>query len=125
MRKLIDALNEMMIDDPVERIIRQMCRDFKMSPQAINNGWCWVFAHGLAKKLGPEAEVLSTTPMDGVFSGHSVVKYRGKYYDAESPNGVVDPRDLHYSKRIYQSAKDDPEEDDGTPWPEGSGYHLI
>lgn len=92
---------EGLIDNPVEKVVRTLARSFRMSPEAINNGWCWGFANSLARKLGPEAEVVSTTEMEGVFSGHSVVLYRGRYYDAESPEGVVDPRDLRYSKRIY------------------------
>lgn len=103
--RLYEIINEALIDDPVERKIRQLGREMQMSPWAINNGWCWGFANRLAKALGPEAEVVSTTEMEGVFPGHSVVRYRGKYYDAETPRGVVDPRDLDYSKRLY-SLKD-------------------
>jgi hypothetical protein len=92
---------EGLIDTPVERLVRTTARKMNMSPRAINNGWCWGFAKELARKLGNEAEVISTNDLEGVFPGHSVVLYRGRYYDAESPAGVVDPRDLHYSKRIY------------------------
>lgn len=92
---------ERVIYDPIEKRVRSLARSFNMSPEAINNGWCWGFATQLARKLGPEAEVISTNDLEGVFPGHSVVRYRGKYYDAESPAGVIDPRDLHYSKRIY------------------------
>lgn len=92
---------EGLIDNPIERVARSLARDMKMSPKAINNGWCWGYANRLARKLGDGAEVISTAALEGVFPGHSVVLYRGRYYDAESPAGVVDPRDLAYSKRIY------------------------
>jgi hypothetical protein len=88
-------------------IVRNAVKDYSGSPKYINNGSCWGFACALARVLGPEAKVVNTTGLQGVFPGHSVVLYRGKYYDAESPDGVTDPKELAYSKRIYRSMDHD------------------
>lgn len=80
-----------------------------MSPWAINNGWCMGFALKLAKRLGPDAKVVSTTGVPGAFPGHSAVLYKGLYYDAESPQGVSELKDLAYCRRLRAIA--DSEED--------------
>jgi hypothetical protein len=94
-------------NDGTGDIVRRVMDEYGFSPKYINNGWCWGFAVQLAKALGPEAKVIDTTSLAGVFPGHSVVEFRGRYYDAESPDGVVDPKDLAYSKRL-RATKDRP-----------------
>lgn len=110
--RLQRKINERLVDDPAEREALKCIRSMRMSPWAINNGWCWGFANQLAKRLGDEAKVVGTTQMPGVFPGHSVVLYKGKYYDAESPQGVVDPTDLAYSKRLRAIADSEPDYED-------------
>jgi len=34
--------------------------------------------------------------------GHVWVKYKGKFYDAEAPNGVDDWRELPYIKKVFK-----------------------
>jgi hypothetical protein len=80
----------------------------------INNGWCWGFA--IAKILGPEAKVVGSSShyQDGTFPGHSWVEYDGLHYDAETPEGVEDPRQMQYHRRlraIVDSPEDKTEED--------------
>jgi hypothetical protein len=87
--------------DNAAQAARQCIADMEMTPQEINDGWCEAFAIRLRKKLGDRAALVSTTQMKGVFPGHVVVRYDGKYYDAESPEGVVNPQDLAYSRRLY------------------------
>lgn len=89
----------------VPEVIKSLITDMRMSPKYINNGWCYGFAHRLATALGPEAKVISTTNQEDTFPGHSVVEYRGKFYDAETPNGVSLTKNLDYSKRIKQTEK--------------------
>jgi hypothetical protein len=102
---LYDILEEKMVTDPVEEAILRIRAGFQMSPWAINNGWCWGFAHKLAKALGPGAEILSTTKIEGMFPGHSIVQFNGRYYDAESPKGEDDPHQMKYNRRM-QAAMD-------------------
>jgi hypothetical protein len=95
------GLNEGLVDSRAEAATLLVRRSMKMSPQGINNGWCMAFAIKLKRMLGPEAKMLDTTSMSHpVFPGHWVVLYRGKYYDAESPQGVSDPAELAYSRRL-------------------------
>jgi hypothetical protein len=35
--------------------------------------------------------------------GHVWVKYRGRYYDAETPNGVADWREIPHIQRVYRA----------------------
>ena len=93
-------VNEKLIDNPVTQKVLQARREMQMSPWAINNGWCMAFAMRLARKLGGGAEVVSTTGVPGGFPGHSVVLYKGKYYDVESPEGVASIPELAYCKRL-------------------------
>lgn len=94
--------------DKAEYIAQRLLKRMDMSPHQMNNGWCWAFAKRLAKEL-PGSEVISTTHYEGVFPGHSVVLYRGKYYDAENPEGVENMIDLDYNKRMQAAKEGDPE----------------
>lgn len=99
-----ELLSERLIDNPVESVVHRCIRSFRMSPWAINNGWCWGFAVRLKKMLGDGAEIVNTTNVPGAFPGHSAVLYRGRYYDAESPEGVVELKDLAYCRRLRAEA---------------------
>lgn len=76
----------------------------------INNGWCWVFAIKLAEKLGADAKVVNSSVhyRDGTFPGHSWVEYQGLHFDAETPDGATDPRQMQYHRRLRAIA-DSPE----------------
>jgi hypothetical protein len=102
--KYLMLLNELFRPKEIAWLCQRITRRMGMTPAQINNGWCMAFANNLQKALGPEAQVVSTTGLDGVFSGHKVVLYQGFYYDAESPEGVRDPRNLAYSQRMYRIA---------------------
>lgn len=97
---MISALSERLVDSRAEQMALQCRKDFQMSPWAINNGWCSAFASRLARRLGPEAKVVGTTGVPGAFPGHSAVFYKGLYYDAESPQGVPELKDLAYCIRL-------------------------
>lgn len=105
-------VNEKLIDNPVTQKVLQARREMKMSPWAINNGWCMAFALRLARKLGDGAELVSTTGVPGGFPGHSVVRYKGKFYDVESPEGVDSIPELAYCKRLRAIADQPGEEDE-------------
>lgn len=68
----------------------------------VNNGWCMAFANRLAERLGKDAKVVDSTHhyKQGTFPGHSWVEYHGMHYDAETPDGVSDPKQMQYHKRL-------------------------
>ena len=57
------------------------------TPAEINMGGCWMFAEDVLK-LFPSARMESEPNV------HAWLVYQGHCYDAETPNGVNDPRDL-------------------------------
>jgi hypothetical protein len=113
MRDFINIILEAEMDDPAA-IVQRVIDEYGMSPKYINNGWCFGFAGALQTALGDGAKIVNTGNLPGVFPGHSVVLYRGRYYDAETPNGVVDPLTLPYNIRI-RATKDAPKRPKGFP----------
>ncbi|TLX16747.1 hypothetical protein [Rhizobium sp. MHM7A] len=88
--------------EQVADMIRAKIDAFGEDAWFINNGWCWVFANGLAEKLGPDAKVVNSCHhyRDGTFPGHSWVEYNGLHFDAETPDGVSEPRQMQYHRRL-------------------------
>lgn len=97
----------------VSKLIRKMINKTGEDAWEINNGWCWGFANRLAKELGPEAKVVNSTSdfKDGTFPGHSWVLYKGFHFDAESPFGEKEPKQMQYHRRLRAIA-DSPEGSD-------------
>jgi hypothetical protein len=95
-------IDELFQPRQIDWLISRLVRKSQMTPQQINNGWCWVFAVRLCKVLGADATIVNTTGHEGVFPGHSVVLYQGRYYDAESPQGVEKLTELAYSQRLLR-----------------------
>jgi hypothetical protein len=61
-------------------------RGWADSPQQINNGLCEEFAEEVVRLI-PNAKAIwieDTFPID---ASHKVVSYKGRYYDAELPEG--------------------------------------
>lgn len=100
-------------NNPATRAVHDLLKkDYRGErPEEINNGNCFGFAATLAGKIGDGARTVSTMGKPGVFPGHWVVEYKGRYYDAESPEGVDDLKDLRYSRRMYAFMNDDDFED--------------
>jgi hypothetical protein len=99
--------------EEVGDIIRKMIDAFGENAWFINNGWCYGFALGLAKKLGPDAKIADSLFKypEGTFPGHYWVEYRGLHFDAETPGGEDDPRQMQYHRRLRAIA-DSPDEQD-------------
>jgi len=78
----------------------------KFDAKVCNSGFCDIFANKISEKL-PGAEMYTTYQSDGSGTfGHIWIKYKGKYYDAEIPNGVKKLEDIPYIKRIGEIPKD-------------------
>lgn len=75
------------------------------SPMSINCGDCDSFAQDLLTKF-PEGQMFWGDEIPKQFrtdvdpEGHCFFKFKGRYYDSESPKGVSCPDQLHYYLRI-------------------------
>ena len=71
---------------PISEVIRALVACFRKyagaTPQQINEGSCFHFAR-LLKRLIPECKVIWCDDWD-----HGYVRFRGRLYDSETPNGV-------------------------------------
>lgn len=85
----------------VARLIYALIDESGEDAWAINNGWCWWFALKLQDRLGPGSKVVHSDDFpDGTFPGHSWVEYKGLHFDAETPEGVSEPRLMQYHRRL-------------------------
>ena len=80
--------------DP-EAVAREVLSSWGKPPYVISCGNCDMFAERVQESL-PGGKLLWLDEISGEFKhmAHAVLLYAGKYYDAENPEGVVDPRDL-------------------------------
>jgi hypothetical protein len=115
MIKLIDILNENLeiTPDVINKILKQTEREAKqnynvdwdeLTPEMCNQGFCDDFANNL-RKLYPGAELWQTytSANPNMAVGHVWVEYKGKHYDAETPNGVDDWRNIPHIQRVYKA----------------------
>lgn len=82
----------------------QINSNLSLSPEDCNNGLCDIWAEKFKEEY-PEAEIWDTEETYGETHGHVWVKYDGKFYDAETPNGVTDWKQLPFMKRFYKIVK--------------------
>lgn len=81
----------------------------KFTPRVANNGFCDLFAYEFIKKF-KGGELWETYDSDGGrTNGHVWVKYKGKFYDAEVPEGVKDYKDIPYIIRSTKHFGEPPE----------------
>lgn len=84
--------------NPTEHI-HQLVRKFGKSPFKINDGRCSEFANEFIKRCGGSVwETHHESDMS-----HTFVEHSGKFYDAESPNGVEHWSQLPLFKRQMPS----------------------
>jgi len=74
---------------PLAQAIRQVVAEFGEHPFDINDGRCDEFADRVCE-LVPDAGVWDL----GIEHGHVCIKWNGRYYDAEEPEGVRHWRQL-------------------------------
>jgi hypothetical protein len=103
--KNIDSLNENIfqksLDQTEKEALEITYKDWDtFGGKECNNGFCDIFAKNLAKHL-PGSKILSTEDPRNETLGHVWVEYQGKYFDAETPNGVSSWRDLPWMKEFY------------------------
>ena len=66
----------------VAKLVRAVIRAWRISPRKINEGFCFNFARDL-KDVLPGARIIWNDDYD-----HAYVRYGGRLYDAEAPEGV-------------------------------------
>ena len=72
-----------------------------------NDGFCDIFAKNLSKYL-PDSKIMSTEDPRNNTLGHVWVEYNGKYFDAETPNGVDSWKQLPWMIEFYSKNKSYP-----------------
>jgi len=70
--------------------------------EVCNTGFCDIYADKLSKIL-PGSKHMGTEERGptGTF-GHVWIEFKGKYYDAETPDGVTDWKDLPWMRQFYK-----------------------
>lgn len=113
--------------EQIGEIIRREIDSFGEDAWFINNGWCHAFALGVVARLGPEAKVVNslTGYVRGTFPGHCWVEYRGFHFDAETPDGVMDPSQMQYHRRLRAIADSPEEQDEAEAVHEALGHEPI
>jgi hypothetical protein len=61
-----------------------------------SSGWCRMIAFGVYDELGRPEDVQVLQGFMGLGDNHYWLKYNGKHFDAESPQGVQTPEDLDF-----------------------------
>jgi len=92
----------------LKAILRQLVREYAedgIDPKEINNGYCADFAFVVWERFGKDPQLSFKDNGYQCGYGHTWLSYKGRHYDAEAINGVVDPKELPFSQRI-----DDPPE---------------
>lgn len=87
------------------RAIRRFVTVWEVSPEQINDGNCGEFATMVINSLGGQSKdlfisyfALKITPNEDHL-GHEWITLNGRHYDAESPEGVDDYRQLPWFLR--------------------------
>lgn len=88
------------ITEVIEMLVRLYTWVFGTTAYSINSGLCEEFAHDVAAII-PGAEALwgdevADPAVDDLdtYAYHCIVRYDGRFYDSEHPQGVADFRDM-------------------------------
>lgn len=80
------------ITESISALANQYQQEHGASVEEINDGYCLDFATDLKRKLRGGRVITA-------YDGHAFIKYRGRYYDAETPTGVSEISQLPYYQR--------------------------
>ena len=83
----------------ISNVIRELVRQYGMSPKDISSGMCHQFAVAVVREMGGERSNLRYIAVDDASPSydvpwHAFIWYNGKYYDAEHPSGLDDWRNF-------------------------------
>jgi len=84
----------------IKRLIGQYAKD-GITPKEINNGYCADFATVVWEKARrtKAIEFFSDEDLGAPLYTHTFIRFQGKYYDAECPNGVHHWKNLPIFRR--------------------------
>lgn len=83
-------------------LIKDLVTEYDKSPYDINNGECEDFALEIIRRMGgysPDLTDGAPNDMECKLPGHYWIEYKGKYYDAECPQGVSKWQELPIFKK--------------------------
>lgn len=94
----------------ITEIINETIKELGKSPKEINSGWCGQFAGKVITKIEAigEKATYQDRPLIPKYAGHIWIKYKGRHYDAEHPEGVVDYRSLFNEEGVLEKTKMEP-----------------
>jgi hypothetical protein len=75
-----------------------------------NTGFCDIYADKLSKLLPGSKQWSTEESGPSGTLGHVWIEFKGKYYDAETPDGVVDWKQLPWMQDFYQVKKQYPKD---------------
>ena len=73
-----------------------------------NSGFCDIYASKLSKLLPGSKQWDTEEQGPSGTLGHVWVEFKGKFYDAETPDGVRDWKDLPWMQEFYKAKKQYP-----------------
>lgn len=98
------------IERAIEELVRVYAQYYQVDAYHINCGLCEMFG-GDIEYLFPEAvgawgdEFANEDDDYDLYAYHYIVRYRGRFYDSQHPNGVVDFRDISAFPKGIKSEK--------------------
>ena len=75
-----------------------------------NTGFCDIYADKLSKLLPGSKQWSTEERSPSGTLGHVWIEYKGKFYDAETPDGVTDFKQLPWMKEFHLDRKRYPED---------------
>jgi hypothetical protein len=82
----------------------------KFTGKVCNSGFCDIYASKLSKLLPGSKQWDTEEQGPSGTLGHVWVEFKGKFYDAETPDGVTDWKDLPWMKEFYKAKKQYPKD---------------
>jgi hypothetical protein len=93
-------------------LYKAWCKREGLSPSEVNNGNCDEAAHDVAEKIPGATPVYTEDVIDNDdWPGHCWVKWNGKHYDAECPDGVESWQSLPLFQKFLQREASTEQED--------------
>lgn len=92
--KFIDDFKDAILEDDPNAKVEQI---LKLSPKEINDGYCHFWAEAFVENFGGKHKYSNDFSTGS--GGHHWVELNGKFYDAETPQGVSSLKGLPFVQR--------------------------
>lgn len=97
------------MSDEISTAINNLISEYDVCPYEINNGLCEEFMRKVTSQIPASEECCTGFVLNNEYMKYPIhvwIYYDGKHYDAESPNGVLDFRDLSFFTNISICSED-------------------